>query len=82
MFEYRIDTINHKFENIKDEVNNGKLLVYAKWEVEDLLDEANELKSLFETEEGILNLNALINQLNQYLANIQDLLDKNCSTTL
>lgn len=80
MFEFRIDTINNKFENIKYEVNNGKLLVFAKWEVEDLLDEAKELKTLIQT--NIEELDALINQLVRYIDDIQDLLDKNCSTTL
>ena len=46
MLEFRIEVINKKFEDTKEEVNNGKLLVYAKWEVEDLLEEANELKLL------------------------------------
>lgn len=80
MFEFKIDAINNKFENIKEEVNNGKLLVYAKWEVEDLLDEAKELKTLIQT--NIEELDALINQLVRYIDDIQDLLDKNCSTTL
>ena len=48
--EYKIDLINIKFENIKEEVNDGKLLLFAEWEVEDLLIEAKELKT-------ILNLN-------------------------
>ena len=43
MLEYKINTINHKFEDIKEEVNSGKILLYAEWEIEDLLLEANEL---------------------------------------
>ena len=80
MFEFKIDAINNKFENIKEEVNNGKLLVYAKWEVEDLLDEAKEIKTMIQTK--FEELDALINQLVRYIDDIQDLLDKNCSTTL
>ena len=82
MFEFRINAINNKFENIKEEINNGKLLVYAKWEIEDLIDEARELKSLVQTNESVEELNTLLKQLNQYLYDIQSLIEKECSTTL
>ena len=82
MFEFRIEVLNKKFEDTKEEVNNGKLLVYAKWEVEDLLEEAKELKSLIETEQGLQDINALINQLTQYINELEDFISKDCSTTL
>ncbi len=82
MFEYRIDFINHKFENVKEEVNNGKLLLFAEWEVEELLIEAKALKKDVKFEHEINKLNSLITQLNQYLCDIQSLIEKNCSTTL
>ena len=82
MFEYKINTINHKFENVKEEVNNGKLLVFAKWEVEDLLDEAIELKLYIETHQAKQDLDALIKQLEQYLCEVEEFLSKDCSTTL
>ena len=78
--EYKIDLINHKFENLKEEVNNGKLLLFAEWEVEDLLIEAKELKSNLKFEHEIKKLNALIKQLTQYLSDIQSLIEKECST--
>lgn len=80
MLEYKISTINHKFEDIKEEVNSGKILLYAEWEIEDLLLEANELIPLIESEQAHEELEALINQLKQYLCDIQSLIEKDCST--
>ena len=77
MFEFRIETINKKFEDIKEEVNNGKLLLYAKLEVEDLIIEAKELKTLIKGELANNKLDILINQLKQYLCDIQGLIEQN-----
>lgn len=81
MFEFKIDTINKKFEDIKEDVNNGKLLLHAEWEVEDLIIEAKELKPLIKGEQANQELNALINKLNQYLYDVQSLIE-NASNTL
>ena len=77
--EYKIDLISHKFENIKEEVNDGKLLLFAEWEVEDLLIEAKELKNDLKFEHEMKKLNTLIKQLTQYLSDIQSLIEKECS---
>ena len=82
MFEYKINTINHKFENVKEEVNNGKLLIFAAFEIEKLLNEAMELENAIETNEAKQELKALIKQLNQYYSEIEDMLSDNCSSAL
>ena len=82
MFEFRVNAINYKFENLKEEVNNGKLLLYAEWEAEDLLNEAIELSTLVKTHESVDELGALITQLKRYLYDIQGLIEKEYSTTL
>ena len=78
MFEFRIEAINKKFEDIKQEVNNGKLLLFAEWEVEELLIETKELKSFIDVEKHH-ELNVLIKQLSQYLCDIQCLIENHCS---
>ena len=78
--EYKIDNINCEFENIKEEVNNGKLLLFAEWEVEKLLIDAKELKKSVKFEHEMKKLNSLITQLEQYLNDVQCLIDNNCSS--
>lgn len=81
MFEIEINKINNKFENIKEDVNNGKLLLFAEAEVEELLLQAKELKNSLKGKLKVEELNILIKQLNQYLCDIQSLIEKGCSTT-
>ena len=76
MFEFRINAINHKFENVKEAVETGDLLLFAEWEIEDLLMEAQELKNFITDNKSLKELSALINQLNQYLYDIQGLIEK------
>ena len=82
MLEFRIDVINKKFEDLKEEVNNGKLLTFAQWEIEDLIMETEELLSLMESSEKTDDAKALLKQLNQYQYDIESLIEKDCSTTL
>lgn len=82
MLEFRIDVINKKFEDLKEEVNNGKLLTFAQWEIEDLIMETEELLSLMESSEKTDDAKALLKQLNQYYVDIESLIEKDCATTL
>lgn len=82
MLEFRIDVINKKFEDLKEEVNNGKLLTFAQWEIEDLIMETEELLSLMESSEKTDDAKALLKQLNQYHVDIESLIEKDCATTL
>lgn len=82
MLEFRIDVINKKFEDLKEEVNNGKLLTFAQWEIEDLIMETEELLSLMESSEKTDDAKALLKQLNQYQHDIESLIEKDCATTL
>ena len=80
MFEFRIETINKKFEDIKEEANNGELLLFTEWKVEDLIIEAKELLPLIKGAQASEELNALINQLKQYLCDIQGLIEEDSKT--
>lgn len=82
MFEIEINIMNNKFEEIKEDVNNGKLLLFAEAEVEELLIEANELRKSLKGKVEIRELNVLIKQLSQYLCDIQGLIEQSYSITL
>ena len=82
MFEIEINIMNNKFEEIKEDVNNGKLLLFAEAEVEELLIEANELRKSLKGKVEIRELNVLIKQLSQYLCDIQGLIEQGYSITL
>ena len=80
MFEFEINTIQNNFEVIKEDVNEGKLLLFAEAEVEELLIEARELKRSLKGKVKVDELNILIKQLSQYLSDIQCFIEKECST--
>ena len=82
MFEYKITSINKKFENIKNQVADGMTYLQAEWAVEDLLKEA-EQAVLFMSEKAVVKaMKTLINELKQYLFDIQGMIEYKCGINL
>ncbi len=79
MIKTKIDEINDKFEDIKEEVCLGKPLLFAEWEVEELLSETVKLTLLEKNKFVIDQLRILIKQLKQYLYDIQGQIEQETS---
>ncbi len=80
MFEIEINKINTQLEEIKNKVNDGMTYYFAQFEVEKLLKEANVKFVVwssfdFVDKEYILSLKSLINQVSQFLQDLNDLIE-------
>lgn len=74
-----IENLYIQFEDIKEEVNQGKLPLFAQFDTETLLDVVRRIRAEYviahANEELIEELDVLINQLNQYLNDLQSLIE-------
>lgn len=82
MFEYKVKSINTRFENVKNQINDGLPYLQAEWAVEDLLKEAQVAIKYMQEDAVIEVMQALINELKQFLFDIQGLIERRSSSTL
>lgn len=80
MFEAVLTKLENKFEDIKEDVDKGKLYLFAMFDTEKLLEEMNNYYSLWSNlsitdKETLRRLKALITQANEYLQDLIDLVD-------
>ena len=71
-----INQLFDKFENIKNEVNEGKLALFAQFETEDLLETVQRIRAeyilLKKDSESIESLEQLIHEILEYLDFLMD----------
>ncbi len=71
-----ISQLFKEFENIKEQVSNGKLALFAQFETEDLYEKAKLIKAeyilLGKEPESIQNLDQLIHEILDYLDYLMD----------
>ena len=79
-----IHGLNNTFEQIKENVNNGQLPVFAKMQTEDLLTAAKEIKKEYALPSGnaeyVKEINIIIKQLTNYINELNDFLNVDIDT--
>ena len=79
MYEEIISRFQNRLGKIQDKVDEGLLYLFAQFEVEDLLKDAIQTRTLLE-KAGIdrdlrTELDVVINQISQYLEDLKDLIE-------
>ena len=79
MTNQSVRSLYKQFESIKEEVNKGKLPLFAQFDAETLLEAVKRIQAEYfiaiADKELIEELDILVNQLSQYLDDLQSLIE-------